>query len=68
MIIKIKIDKPPGTDYNDIAEFIHDALSSWGGQKHPEDPLFHSFRHRISEIVVAGKLFTSPDYDKAKQE
>jgi len=26
----------------DLRSFIKDALESWGGQRHPDDPLFHS--------------------------
>lgn len=36
-------------------EFILDALSTMGGCRHPEDPLFHSLT--IDELVVHGKKF-----------
>lgn len=58
MIAKIKFTKPEGTDEAMLAEFINDALSSWGGQFHPEDPLFHSLRDRMEWIIINGKKFT----------
>lgn len=61
MIIKIEIDEPPGTDRDAIAEFVIDALSSWGGQFHPEDPLFESLRGRMKKVVVGHKLYET-DY------
>jgi hypothetical protein len=56
MIAKIKFDRPPGAEIEDIAEFIRDALTSWGGQFHPEDPLFHSLD--VSRVTVHGKVFS----------
>jgi hypothetical protein len=55
MIAKIKFNRPDGAEIGDIAEFIHDALTSWGGQFHPEDPLFHSLD--VSRITVHGQIF-----------
>jgi hypothetical protein len=55
MIAKIKFDRPPGAEIEDIAAFINDALSSWGGQFHPDDPLFFSLS--ISQVTVHGRTF-----------
>jgi hypothetical protein len=55
MIAKIKFDKPDGAEIGDIAEFIHDALTSWGGQFRPDDPLFHSLD--VSRVTVHGQVF-----------
>ena len=57
MIAKIRLTKPAGVSEAELAQFIKDALSSWGGQFHPEDPLFHSLRGRMSYITVNGKKF-----------
>jgi len=57
MQIKIEIDAPPGTNRDDIAQFIVDALSSWGGQYHPEDPLFNSLRGRLKKVIVGNKRY-----------
>ncbi|MCA1452178.1 hypothetical protein I6F35_02975 [Bradyrhizobium sp. BRP22] len=55
MIAKIRFDKPNGAEIDDIAAFIHDALTSWGGQFHPDDPLFHSLN--VSRITVHGQEY-----------
>lgn len=55
MIAKINFKKPAGADVGEIAAFIYDALSSWGGQFRPDDPLFHSLS--IKEVIVNGKKF-----------
>jgi hypothetical protein len=55
MIAKIKFNRPDGADIDDIAQFILDAVSSWGGQFHPEDPLFHSLH--VTGLVVHGQKF-----------
>jgi hypothetical protein len=55
MIARIEFDKPDATTPADIAQFIYDALSSWGGQFHPEDPLFKSLR--VTTITVHGQVF-----------
>ena len=57
MQIRIEIDQPPGTNRDDIAEFVIDALSSWGGQFHPDDPLFESLRGRMKRIVIGHKAY-----------
>lgn len=62
MQIRIEFDKPVGTTREDIAEFVMDALSSWGGQFHPEDPLFESLRGKMKFMVVGHKKFICEDY------
>jgi hypothetical protein len=53
----VKFDMPKDVTNEDLAAFVIDALSSWGGQFHPDDPLFHSLRGRIHHVVVRGKPF-----------
>lgn len=55
MIARINFTKPVGADVSEIATFIYDALSSWGGQFCPDDPLFNSLT--IKEIIINGKKF-----------
>lgn len=55
MIAKIEFTKPDGADLEDVAIFIHDALSSWGGQFHPDDPLFNSLT--LKTVTVHDKRF-----------
>lgn len=51
MLIKIEFTKPTGASVEAVAEFVIDALSSWGGQFHPEDPLFHSLRGKMKYVT-----------------
>ena len=55
MLAKIEFAKPSGASVDDIAQFIIDALSSYGGGLHPEDPLFHSLT--LHRLTVHGKKF-----------
>lgn len=61
MIAKVTFIKPVGADRDDIAQFIFDALSSWGGQFRPDDPLFRSLK--LTKLIVAGK-----NYEVAQEE
>ncbi len=65
MQIKIEINPPPDTNRDDIAQFVIDALSSWGGQFHPDDPLFDSLRGRITDLVVGHKRYTTNEDESA---
>lgn len=47
--------KPDGASIEDVAEFIDDALSSMGGCRHPDDPMFSSLK--MSCIRVHGTDF-----------
>lgn len=46
----------PEVTESEVREYISDALSSWGGSLHPEDPMFGSGRivevKRYRESVV----------------
>lgn len=53
MILKVKFTKPAGASIEDVAEFVADALSSWGGGLHPEDPMFRSLPE-IEYVEVHG--------------
>lgn len=55
--IKIEYTMPQGTKAEDIADFVIDALESWGGQKHPDDPLFGSLRGHMLSVVVNHKQY-----------
>jgi hypothetical protein len=57
MRMTIDFEKPPAANVDDVAEFVLDALSSWGGGLHPEDPMFHSLRGKIHWVKVYGKTF-----------
>lgn len=56
MIIKIKCTKPPAASIDDVAEYVVDAISSMGGSRHPEDPMFHSIRE-IEYVEIFGRRF-----------
>lgn len=51
----INFENVPGADRDDIAEFIYDALETWGGQLRPCDPLFNSLR--LITLTVGQKRF-----------
>jgi hypothetical protein len=59
MIAKIEFTKPSDASVEDIASFIHDALTSWGGGLHPEDPMFRSLE--LKTVTVHGKKFQVPE-------
>ena len=54
MKVEVIVDRVPGASDEDVADFVTDALSSWGGQFRPDDPLFRSLdvkRVRIKGVV-----------------
>lgn len=55
MLAKIEFIKPEGADAEDVAQFIIDCLSSWGGSLHPEDPMFRSLE--LKKVTVNGRQF-----------
>lgn len=55
--IIINYEMPEGATRDDIAEFVLDALQTWGGQRHPDDPLFGSLRGKINSLKVNNKLY-----------
>lgn len=56
--ISIEYKLPQGSNKDDVAQFVIDALESWGGQFHPEDPLFGSLRGHMTKIVVNHKDYS----------
>ena len=62
----IEFDKPHGTNRDEIAQFIRDALSSWGGGFHPEDPLFHSLT--LTGLLVGNKRYPCETSDDDPDE
>lgn len=61
MIAKITFTKPTNATVEDVATYIHDALSSWGGGLRPEDPMFHSLRDMMTIIEVNGKKYDATE-------
>jgi hypothetical protein len=57
--ISIEYTLPQGADKESVANFVVDALESWGGQFHPEDPLFGSLRGHMKRIIVNHKDYSS---------
>ena len=39
-----------------LKDFVDDALSTWGGQRHPDDPLFDSVDVRHVRIIKVGRI------------
>ena len=53
MRVMISFEAPPDAAFADIREFITEWLESGGGNRHPDDPLFHSLRNvKVSKPVV----------------
>ena len=50
--VRIIVRIPEDSNANDVVIFAVDALTSWGGQFHPDDPLFHSLR--VKSISAGG--------------
>lgn len=46
-VYRLEFKKPRGASDADVREFIIAALETWGGQRHPSDPLFHSLREGL---------------------
>lgn len=57
LVMKIKLAyHPDGVSDAELAGFIWDALESWGGSFHPEDPLFHSLE--LEHIQISKTKYT----------
>jgi hypothetical protein len=46
---------PGGCTDEEIALFVDEAVSTWGGQYHPNDPLFKSLD--VSHIRIGDKVY-----------
>jgi hypothetical protein len=44
---------PEGASRRDVKDFIIDALEGWGGQLHPDDPLFESLS--VKSLVMKSR-------------
>jgi hypothetical protein len=44
-VVQIAFEAPDDADRPLIREFIEEALSTWGGQRHFDDPLFNSLEN-----------------------
>lgn len=54
MRVLVEFDPPAGASFADIRDFITDWLESGGGNRHPNDPLFHSLSNvRVSKPIAA---------------
>lgn len=56
--VRIIVEVPQGATVDDVVIFAVDALTSWGGQLHPDDPLFHSLKVKS---ISAGGVFYALD-------
>ena len=63
-LITVRCEGLPDVTSTEIAAFVADALSTWGGQRHPEDPLFNSLDVR-SVTVGLMTIYFSGDSDEA---
>ena len=44
-VVQVTFEAPVDADRALIREFIEEALSTWGGQRHFDDPLFNSLEN-----------------------
>jgi hypothetical protein len=56
---EIEFEKPTGSTFEEIKEFILDALSSSGGNRHPSDPLFNSLKERLKIRWISQRISVS---------
>jgi hypothetical protein len=49
-LVTIEINTPSAVSTEDLKEYIYDALTSSGGNRRPEDPLFHSLE--VNKITI----------------
>lgn len=40
---EVKLHRPNGVTVKELVEYIKEALDMWGGQRHPDDPLFYAW-------------------------
>lgn len=59
--MRITIDIPKGVDPCKVAEYVTDALNSWGGQFHPYDGLFGGVRVRSIKAGSDHYAFSNRD-------
>lgn len=61
---KVSVRLPSGVSIKDMEEYISDAVMSWRGQLHPQDPIFNL----AYESVVVTLLTGSPVRKNKKQK
>jgi len=59
MLVKVVVDPIDGCCEEDIMLFVQSALTSWGGQRHPDDPLFGSLT--VHKVNVGKRAFEFTD-------
>jgi hypothetical protein len=57
-IIKVTVEFPVSNkaDKEDIAQYVEDAISAWGGSLHPDDPMFGNRDAYVSKLKYVRKL------------
>jgi hypothetical protein len=48
--IVISVDAPPGATDEDLANYVCNAVETWGGSYHSDDPLFDGVKVRFITI------------------
>lgn len=65
MRLMIEFDAPCGAGFSDIREFITSWLESGGGERRPDDPLFHSLGNvHVSKPITPWR---SPERKMSRQ-
>ena len=61
--ITVQAFVPHGASDDDVAQFVAEALGSWGGGFHPNDPLFSSLG--VTQVRIGSKVWTAPQDEQA---
>lgn len=53
----VELDRPEGVSVAELVAYMKDAIETWGGQKHPSDPLFYPWnmgrcRYKLPAIRI----------------
>ena len=52
---KVTLDMPRGVKVGEMTDYILDAVQTWKGQLHPDDPLF-DLDYEAVKVVSLGKV------------
>ena len=49
--LRIGVTVPAEVPARDLLDYVRDAVDCWGGQRHPDDPLFYSNKNTSAQVV-----------------
>lgn len=57
----LEVSTSSGVTDGELMAFILEAISTWGGQRHPDDPLFNSCQ-KATITKITGKTYSLGDH------